>query len=297
MTLSLGPLVRDRVFNRPVAVRESSAVAVMLALLPKLGHSALHFAGQTYRAGPPALEPDLIPDFHRRFDTYHFDEENGLAVIPVEGLLTHRFGELDPYCGMTGYDGVAAKLRAALSSDKVRGIWLDIDSPGGEVSGCFDLVELIREAAEIKPVAAIADDCACSAAYALACAAGTVFTTRTAALGSIGVYTLHVDMSRALAEEGLVVTPIYAGARKVDGHPYAPLPEEVRDRFQAEVERTRQLFADTVARMRGLSVEAVLAQEAEVYTGADAVTAGLADAVTTSHEAYQAFAEQVAPAA
>ncbi|WP_458789267.1 S49 family peptidase [Adonisia turfae] len=297
MTLSLGPLIRDRVFNRPVAVREETALTVMLALLPKMGHGVLHFQGQSYEATAPVLEPGSYRDRAPRVDAFHFDEGAGLAVVPIEGLLSHRLGALDPYCGMTGYDGIAAKLRAALNSDKVRGIWLDIDSPGGEVSGCFDLVELIREAAEIKPVAAIADDCACSAAYALACAAGTVFTTRTAALGSIGVYTLHVDMSRALAEEGLVVTPIYAGARKVDGHPYAPLPEEVRDRFQAEVERTRQLFADTVARMRGLSVEAVLAQEAEVYTGADAVTAGLADAVTTSHEAYQAFAEQVAPAA
>jgi ClpP class serine protease len=109
-------------------------------------------------------------DFEEAGDTSKdgYDIVNGVAVIPVRGTLVQRTGTLRPYSGMTGYDGLRQNFLTALTDASVEGIVLDIDSPGGEVSGCFDLVDTIYAARGIKPIAAICAEHAFSAAFALA---------------------------------------------------------------------------------------------------------------------------------
>lgn len=106
---------------------------------------------------------------------------------------------------------------------------------------------------------------------------------------------MHADLSGQLSDAGVTVTLIHSGAHKVDGNPYALLPDPVRDRIQAEIDSIRALFAQTVAAGRGrrLSAEAALATEAECYRGADAVAAGLADEISDPASAFAAFADLV----
>ncbi len=104
---------------------------------------------------------------------------------------------------------------------------------------------------------------------------------------------LHWDYSGALEAAGIVPTFIHAGAHKVDGHPFAPLADDVKADIQAEVEATRGLFAAIVARNRGLTEKAVLDTEARIYAGEAAVDAGLADAVASAAEVEEAFAEHL----
>jgi ClpP class serine protease len=95
----------------------------------------------------------------------------GVAIIPICGTLVQKLGTLRPYSGMTGYDGIRANLSMALEDPAVEAIMLDIDSPGGEVAGCFDLVDAIYAARGTKPIWAILSESAYSAAYAIASAA------------------------------------------------------------------------------------------------------------------------------
>jgi signal peptide peptidase SppA len=202
----------------------------------------------------------------------------------VHGVLTHR-GQYDAQCAyLMGYQDIAAMLSDALADPRVSQIVLDIDSPGGEVAGCFDLADQILAAGEIKPIHAAINDLGCSAAYAIASACTSISVTRTAMAGSIGVVLRHVDMSAWAANEGIKVTHIYAGAHKVDGNPYEPLPEAVRERFQGEIDALYGLFVGTVARNRGLTESAVTATQADTYLGQAAVDRGLADQVETIHD-------------
>jgi signal peptide peptidase SppA len=165
----------------------------------------------------------------------------------------------------------------------VRGVILDVDSPGGEVGGLFDLVEQINaiRSANAKPLWAVANEGALSAAYAIACAADRLYVTRTGEVGSIGVVAVHVDESGADAKAGLAWTFVFAGDRKVDGNAHEPLSERARATIQADVDRLYSEFCGLVAANRGLSPEAVRGTNAAIYRGELAIRAGLADRLGT----------------
>jgi signal peptide peptidase SppA len=204
---------------------------------------------------------------------------DGVAVIEAGGILVNRLGYIGRHGRFTGYDGMAAQLRAARFDRTVRTVAFDIDTPGGMVDGCFPLAEEIRATAAEKPVVAIVDGMACSAGYALASACSYITASETAILGSIGVVQLHLDVSKALADFGFAVTMIYAGKHKVDGNPFEKLPEAVRAAMQAEIDAIYGGFVRHVAAMRGLEEDAVRATEADTYLAPEAVRRGLADQV------------------
>lgn len=214
-----------------------------------------------------------------------FAQVRDVAVLQLDGVLVNNLGSVDPWCGMTGYDGLRTQLAAALTDPAIKAIALVCDSPGGEVTGCFDLADQIREAREIKPIWAIVDGMACSAAYALACGTGRITCSSVGYTGSIGVIAGHADFSKALDEAGIKVTLIYAGAHKADGNEYAPLPESVRADFQAEIDAIYAQFVPVVAKGRGLGPDAVRATEARSYLAAPAVDLKLCDAVMSPTDA------------
>lgn len=207
------------------------------------------------------------------------DAPAGVAVIPVVGSLVRRTMGLDPASGFTSYAEIAGMVDAAISDPSVEGILLDIDSPGGEAGGVFELGEQIRAADAVKPIWAVASDAAYSAAYAIGCAASRLVVTRTGGVGSIGVIAMHVDQTARDAQQGYRYTPITAGDHKNDFSPHEKLGPEAHARLQAEVDRLYGLFVNHVAAMRRLDADAVRATEAGIYFGEEAVTAGLADAV------------------
>ena len=170
---------------------------------------------------------------------------------------------------------------------------LDIDSPGGEAGGAFDLADQIVAARQVKPIWAVANDDAFSAAYAIASAAARVYVTRTGGVGSVGVIALHVDQSQRDAMNGLRYTAVYAGDRKNDMSPHAPLSTDAAQALQAEVDRLYGLFVSTVAANRNLSVQDVQDTEAGLYFAQDAIDVGLADVVGTLDDALIALSEEL----
>ena len=216
-------------------------------------------------------------------------QPSGIAVIPIHGTLVKRVLGMEAASGLTSYGGIAQEIDAALADPQVQGILLDIDSPGGEASGSFELARKIRHAATQKPLWAVANDAAYSAAYALAASAQRLIVTETGGVGSIGVIALHIDQSAKDAQEGYRYTAVTAGAHKNDFSPHHPLSDTAKAELQTEVDRLYGLFVEHVAAMRSLDVDAVRATEAGLYFGANAITAGLADAVSSFETALADF--------
>lgn len=235
----------------------------------------------------PAFEPVIAPGVRT---------QSSIAVVPVFGTLVRRTNGLEAASGLTSYSELAARLQAASVDTAVRGVLLEIDSPGGEAGGVFELAEHVRTLAQHKPVWAVAVDSAMSAAYAIAAAASRVVVTRTAGVGSIGVIAMHVDQSTRDAQQGYRYTPVLAGAYKADLSPHAALAPEALTRLQREVDRLYDLFVDHVASMRGLDADAIRATEASLYFADDAVRAGLADAVGGFDDTLAEFAQFLAQA-
>jgi len=296
--------IAQRAFDTPLMIAPAKALAFLSGLGPRITGQEIRFDGMA------VAEPDLtaarqtarasliggdLAQRHGNDADAPFPIIDGVAVIAIAGTLVHRGAWIGQSSGLTSYEGLADQIDAAVSDKAIRGIALEIDSFGGEVAGAFDLADRIRAAQDVKPVHAFLAEHALSAGYALASQATRITLPRTGAAGSIGVITMHTDMSGMLAQKGVAVTLIHAGARKADGNPYAALPEGIRDRLQAELEDLRILFAETVAAGRGakLSRDTALATEAAVFRGAAAVEAGLADAVADPRTAFRAFTESV----
>ena len=278
------PYLASRLYGTPLLVARPKLEII-------LGVVARKLAGDTLATPPPANVDAGM--------TGGLQNLEGIAVIPVLGTLVRRSSYIGAASGLTSYHDIEAMAEAAFADPEVRAVLLEIDSSGGEAGGVFDLAERLRGLSQTtgKPLWAIADEAALSAAYALACAADRLWLTRTAEVGSIGVVAVHVDESVADAKAGLNYTFLHAGAHKVDGHPHAPLPAPVAADIQADIEQLHTQFIALVAGFRRVTVDAIRATEARVYRGEAALQAGLADQIGTRAEAITALQRQLAMSA
>ncbi|ELS2209258.1 S49 family peptidase [Salmonella enterica] len=215
---------------------------------------------------------------------------DGIAVLPVSGTLVHKLGGMRPFSGMTGYDGITARLQQAMDDPEVKGVLLDIDSPGGQGAGAFDCADMIYRLGEQKPVWALANDLSCSAAMLLASACQRRLVTQTSRFGSIGVVMAHTSYAGKLEQEGIDITLIYSGSHKVDLSGTRELPESVRMDYQQRMDDARLMFAEKVSQYTGLSVDAVMETEAAIYDGQAGIDAGLADEMVNAADAVTVMA-------
>lgn len=212
---------------------------------------------------------------------------SGVAVIPIFGVLVHR-GALDNSSGMTSTELVAAKFRAAVADPNIQTILLDVDSPGGEVSGTMELAAEI--AASPKPVVAVANAMAASAAYWIASAADELVVTPSGEVGSIGVLMIHEDESKALEAEGITRTVIAAGDHK--GEMWGPLSEDARAHLEEQAQAMYREFVGAVARNRGVPPAKVKSDfgGGRMLLANDAKAVGMVDRVATFAETAARFA-------
>jgi capsid assembly protease len=295
--------IAARAFNTPLLVEPSKAMAFLSGLGPRiLGRRVEWRTGTTRRMGaPPPCPP--APAFwrwpcesYRQHGDAPYPVVDGIAVIEIAGVLIHRGGWIGQSSGQTSYEGIAAQIEAAASDPAVRGLALEIDSFGGEVAGVFDLADRIRAIRASK--------------------AGLGLRGRTRLLGGLcaglpgrphpAAAHRRAGQHRGRGAACRSQRPARSGRgarhadpfrpHKVDGNPYQPLPEGVRDDIQREIDVLRFLFAETVAAGRAgrLSQEAALATEAATFRGADAVAAGLADEVTDLARGFAAFRQMLA---
>lgn len=276
----------QRLFNVPLAIHPAKAEVIIAALADRLNLAVIPMAAED--------DEEFFTSPRRGRDRANADKgydvgPGGIAVVPVTGTLVQKTGSLRPYSGMTGYDGLRQAYLTAVTDPEVRAVILDDDSPGGEVAGCFDLADTIYATRGMKPVWAVLNESAYSAAYALASACDRIIVPRTGGTGSIGVICMHVDFSKAIDKAGLKVTIIKRGEKKADGRPEIPLSDSAYADMLADVDAMGELFEDTVARNRGLAASKVKAMQAGTFLGANGVAAGLADAVMAPDAAYRAL--------
>lgn len=229
-------------------------------------------------------------------------EANGsVAVLPMVGIVSQRGGNMEDISAPMGVSTMrfSAMLQAALEEPAIKAVILDVDSPGGTVDGVFELSKEIFDARGSKPIIAVANSWAASAAYAIASAADELIVTPGGAVGSIGVYMVHMDASKALEMDGIVPTLIHAGKFKGEGHPAFSLSDQAKERLQADVDHYYGMFIDAVARNRGASVKDVRGGfgEGRLVNAVEAVKLGMADRVATLQETIDRFAgPRTAPA-
>ena len=208
--------------------------------------------------------------------------DDGIATIPIHGPLAKNTDFIDRiFLGMKDYNDIHKALGEVIDDQRVNGIILDIDSPGGTVNGADETAEMIFNARGSKPIIAFTSGMMASAAYMIGSAADKIVVGKNADIGSIGVLMIHTDYSKAMEKVGVKRTYLKAGKFKAIGNPSEPLSDEAREVFQAELNHIYSNFIDTVALNRDVEAEKVRADMADgrIFIGSLAVGAGLADEV------------------
>lgn len=216
-----------------------------------------------------------------------YEIRDGVAVLPVSGVLAKRMNLFSSISGGASYEMVAKDFTQAMNDPAVEAIALVVDSPGGAVDGVQQLGDAIFAARGVKPVGAIADGMMASAAYWIGAQADVVVAASdTTMVGSIGVVAAHRDISAAEEKAGVKTTEITAGKYKRVASEFAALSDEGRAEIQARVDYLYEIFVGAVAKARGVGVDVVLENMADgrVFIGQQAVKAGLVDGVSTLDE-------------
>lgn len=208
-----------------------------------------------------------------------------VAIVPVTGLLVNRsvagwFGTVP------GQDALRARIASAAADTATGAIVLHVDSPGGTVAGTAETAAAVRAAAAIKPVVAVVDALAASAAYWIAAQASEIVVVPNGELGSIGVMAMHQDWSRFWDRMGVTPTVIASSQFKAERSPFAPLSDEARADIKASVDEADAAFVADVAAGRRTTADRVRAEfgQGRVVSAARAVEIGMADAIATLPE-------------
>ncbi|MEO0623132.1 MAG: S49 family peptidase [Pseudomonadota bacterium] len=226
-----------------------------------------------------------------------------IAVIPLVGTILPRSALVGQMSPSPSIEDFMKSFRAAAQDPDVKAIVLDIDSPGGRVDKVPEAAAEIGAARRPdRPIVAIANTLAASAAYYIAVSADEVVVTPSGEVGSIGVIAMHQDLSEALKAKGVSVTIVQQGARKSEGNPFGPLDEEALRHFEAMTAHTYDGFVAHVAAHRGVDDTVVRADPesgkphmggGRCYHASDAVALGMADRIETFEQTLQRLSAEI----
>lgn len=207
----------------------------------------------TLKAGKKAFKSE---DFSYKNDS---KTPKNLAVLNIRGVLDYSYSEWLEFFGGSSYEQITKAFKSLVADPSIATIILRVQSPGGNAMGSSELSELIYNARDKKRIIGFADPYAFSAGYQIITAASEVYSIPSGMVGSVGSYVQHADYSQMLEKDGVKVTFIFAGEKKVAGNSYEPLSESAKADLQAEVDEFYSMFVADLARNRGESEESVKA--------------------------------------
>lgn len=212
---------------------------------------------------------------------------DGIAVVPVHGVLVPETDSIDRIMGYIAMSDVQ-RMIAESAQSSARGILLDINSPGGAVTGVEETGDMIAEARKSKPVMAYAGELAASGAMWLASQAHAFYSSKSATVGSIGVYMAFADRSKMAEMMGIKVDVIKSTGTpyKAAGIPGTSLTDAQRENFQSQVNYIFDGFKAAIKRGRPKVKDE--AMQGQTFTGAQAREVGLVDSLTNFSQALDA---------
>lgn len=280
--------ILSRVANTPWAIQEERLQDIVSVLAFQAG------------GGKLSREEIMAVVGERQARTGGDVEQGGfVALIGLRGIISHRIEQVQDISGPggTSVEGFRKSLRAALGDERVKAIVIDVDSPGGSVDGVPETARELRESRGKKPIIAVANTLAASAAFFIAAQADEISITESGSIGSVGVFAAHEDISQALEMKGVKMTLISAGTHKVEGNPFQPLSKEARAHLQARVDEAFNQFVSAVADGRGVSTEHVLERfgQGRTFGAEEAIERGMADRIETLEQAIARVSREASP--
>lgn len=220
-----------------------------------------------------------------------------IAVIHGRGPITS--GDSGVGDGLFGGDSIGSRtlveaLGQAKDDERIKGVIVRIDSPGGSALASEVIWQAVRECGDVKPVFVSIGSMAASGGYYIACAGHEIYVSPATIVGSIGVVGGKIVMGGLYEKIGVTVTRRSRGPMSDMFNSVEPFTPEQRAALEAAFERTYEQFTDRVSTGRGNRIKDIPAvAQGRLFTGKQAVENGLADRVGGIEIAIADLAEQL----
>jgi signal peptide peptidase SppA len=264
----------SEIVDRPLALRKETVEQLLAEVI----------AGRAIEARQAARTPARAPA--------------GIGILPILGAIEYRPSWLGWLFGGVSLVDLATDLATLVADRDVATIVMPIDSPGGDVAGLTEFAERLRRARARKPIIAVADTMAASAAFWLGAQATELVASPSSWLGSVGVYVAHTELSEAEAKAGIKTTMVHAGRYKTEGNTHEPLTESARAHIQGIVDGYYNQFVTDVAAGRGVPRRVVEERygQGRMLLAKDALAAGMVDRIATSDDVTRGAMQQATSA-
>lgn len=249
------------------------------AILPDV-HRSIRLAVEAKLRGESPAQIVIEPDMQQ--DPGVPETPPNVTIIPVHGIIGKHLDVFETLCGGCDLDTVCEMIDLAAADDGTEFVMFDFRSPGGMIVGVPEAAAEIAELASMKTVGAFTDDCCCSAAYWLASQCPSIFSTRSATLGSIGVISVYFDESRALANQGIIANEFVSGKYKSMGQPYRPMTDDEKKMLQTRVDAFGTQFRADILAKRDINADLL---QGQIFDGRQALENGMADALVSDIQA------------
>jgi protease-4 len=245
------------------------------------------FTGKIQMPDTFPMEPDDMPENDDSGSMDSGSMESNIAVIEVDGVIGKHLGWIETMLfGMVDVDVISEQLDEAVSDPNIDTIVFYFCTPGGTVNGTPELASKIAEASKVKNTIAYFDVMCCSAGYYLASQCNAIYASPTVHAGSVGVYSIYLDTSVMLANEGVKINAISAGSKKLSGAEWKPMSDEERVMFQSEVDKIYIQFKSAVTSKRAIADEDL---QGQCFTSDDLINKNIIDGYANSLNELLAF--------
>jgi ClpP class serine protease len=218
-------------------------------------------------------------------------DRKAVAVLPVRGVLEQHGSWFSEMMGGTSVDALSAAFDMCMSEDRIGSVLFDCHTPGGTPFGIKEFGDKVFAARAEKLIVSASNSMMCSAGCWLGAAADRSFVSPMSQNASVGVYSMFVDQSKALEDEGIKVTVCRVPEGKAEGIPYEPLKPEAVDNEMRAIGRIYDEFVASLAKYRKCSVADVKEKfgGGRCMDASGAVSAGLADRVMSMDQVLMAM--------
>ncbi|WP_261840958.1 S49 family peptidase [Aliamphritea ceti] len=288
------PHVASMVFNTPLYATPEVVAGVKAVLIPRLTGQAADAIGMDVEDSMPIPSGSSAPEMSERDrELRSLKVVSKVAVINVHGVLVARRGTIDNACSeLISYERLRTQITLAMKHDQVEEVVLDFHSGGGHAMGCKELADFIRACTQIKPITAIINFAAYSAAYFLAAACSKIICSPTGGAGSIGVIMETVEVSEWEKEVGIKYNTFYRGNHKNDCSPHEALTEQAAEEISGKLDEAYDIFTSSVAEYLDIPVQSIIDTQARLFTATQAMARGLIHEIKPAQEAINEIAQK-----
>ena len=256
----------SKLFYEPLLVTPMRHAALLQMLELRLGNQR---ADMPDSPAAPACPPD---------DDDEPQTEGSTAIIPVHGVLVaHPEDIAMSECGCSMED-LSAAIDTAERNSKIQGVIYDFRTPGGTVTGIPEAGRKIQYSRK-ETIAFTNSDCGSGGLW-LAAQCQRFYATQSSRVGSVGVYTLALDLSKAMEQDGIKVNAIFAGKYKLLCASFKPLADDERAILQLGVDKIYKQFKEAMETYRVVSDENF--GNGLCFDGDEAAEIGFTDGVVES---------------